>query len=154
MSLEQSLRLKLKTALNRLRMGFGIADWVRSKRRWIVHDIARVQRSGIWIPQANVTRAMPGQVDDLKFQSPDIENVAILDGTIDLDGSIPIFFDDRGILQPKAFSRLKVKVLQHRLGGDPKARDVLPSRHQHRIFDHWTIQRMTNHSCAIALFEH
>jgi hypothetical protein len=52
-----------------------------------MHDIARIQRPSIGVPDPDVTGAMPGEVDDFQLQTADVENVTVLDGMIDFSGS-------------------------------------------------------------------
>jgi hypothetical protein len=73
---------------------------------------------------------------------------------IDFDRAVPVFVHDRRVGKAEAFARAQIKILQHQLRRGSEASYVRPAGHQHRIFDNWSIQRVTNDRGTETLFEH
>ncbi len=153
-ALQQQRRLHLQAALDRARVRLGVADRIGTERRRIVHEIARIQRTGVRVPDPDMAGAVSGEVDDLELQAAHIEDVAVLDRLIDLDREVPIFPDDLGVGQPEAFPGLQIEVLEHLFGRDAEAGDVVAPGHDHRVLDDRAVERMAHDLGAIALLDH
>src|ERR1700733_1502684 len=134
-------------------MRFGIANRVGTKRRWVVQEIGRIERSRFAVPEPDLPRSMSGKMDDLQSETPNLQDFAVLDSAVDFYREVPILPDDRRIREAETLAWLQIKIRQQLFRGKTETRDIFRSGDHERIFDNRPIQGMTDSLSSIPGFQ-
>src|SRR5688572_23843001 len=116
MPLQNELGSYLDTSLNGTTVSLCIANRIRTKWGREMHDIGRIERAAMRIPNSDLTRAMARQVKNFQFQAANLQGISLCNRQVHFDWSVPVSADDFWIRKPKALALGQIEILEHLFG--------------------------------------